>query len=253
MSSSSSSSTPLSTEDAELVAVNTAIEEALTDGLSMCLRLGEQEAEVRAEIIRKEKEEDDARYFHMLREQSSGRLRLFMPAIDYEWFKYCFQGHELPYGQTAQQILDMAAVHEEIPIAAKAAATKRWMRDLSHIEAIWQRNHGADYWRLAQEDEAREFHMLREYSAGRLQEFLQLEDLNRFRQLTRDEEMPEPPSTAQTFAFERVLRDIPIRAAIARRFETDIGIYENDPNEDDETDYSDDDDLEVHVPGRVAQ
>ena len=52
--------------------------------------------------------------------------------------------------------------------AAKAAAAKRWMRDLSNIEAVWQHDHGADYWRLAQEDDAREFHMLREYSAGRL-------------------------------------------------------------------------------------
>ena len=58
-SSSSSNSTPLSTEDAELVAVNAAIEEALTDNVSKYLRLDEQEPEVRAEMLRKEKEEDD--------------------------------------------------------------------------------------------------------------------------------------------------------------------------------------------------
>ena len=205
MSGSSSSSIPLSTEDSELVAINAAIEEALTDGLRICQRLGEQEAEVRAEKIRKEQEEDDARDFHMLREQASGRLRLFMPTMDYKWFQYCYQGDELPDGQSAQQILNMAAVHDEIPLAAKAAMAKRWMRDLANIEAVWQHNHGADYWRLAQEDDAREFHMLREYSAGRLQEFLQLEDLNLFRQMTRDEEMPEPPSSEQDFAFARVL------------------------------------------------
>ena len=135
----------------------------------------------------------------MLREQSSGRLKLVMPTVDYRCFQYCFQGYELPDGQSAQQILNMAAVHDEIPLAAQAASAKRWMKDLSNIEAVWLHDHGAEYWRLAQEDDAREFHMLREYSAGRLQEFLQLEDLNRFRQLTHDEEMPEPPSTAQTF------------------------------------------------------
>ena len=115
-----------------------------------------------------------------------------MPTIDYRWFQYCFQGYELPDGQSAQQILNMAA------------------------EAV----------RLAQEDDAREFHMLREYSAGRLQEFLQLEDLNWFRQVTRDEEMPEPPSTEQLFAFARVLRDIPIKAAIAGHLRW---FHENDP------------------------
>ena len=67
-----------------------------------------------AEKIRKEKEEDDARYFHMLREQASGRLKLFMPTADYRWFQYCFQGYELPNGQSVQQILNMAAVHDEI-------------------------------------------------------------------------------------------------------------------------------------------
>ena len=144
-------SIPLSTEDAELVAVNAAIEEALTDGLRMCQRLGEQEADVRAEKIRKEKEEDDARYFHMLREQSSGRLRLFMPTMDYRWLQYCFQGYELPDGQSAQQILNMAAVHDEIPLAAQASSAKRWMRALPTIEAIWQNNyHETNYSRQAQ-------------------------------------------------------------------------------------------------------
>ena len=103
-----------SADDAELIAAEAELEEALTDGIRMCQRIGEEEAEVRAEKIRKEQEEDDARYFHMLREQSSGRLKLFVPAIDYRWFQYCFQGHELPNGQSAQQILDMAAVHDEI-------------------------------------------------------------------------------------------------------------------------------------------
>ena len=116
LSSSSSSNTPLSTADAELIAVNAAIEEALTDGLGMCQRIGEQEAEVCAEKIRKEQEEDDARYFHMLREQASGRFKLFMPTADYRWFQYCFQGYELPDGQSAQQILNMAAIHDEINI-----------------------------------------------------------------------------------------------------------------------------------------
>ena len=82
MGSSSSSSAPLSTEDAEIVAVNAAIEEALIDGLRMCQRLGEQEAEVRAGKIRKEQEEDDARDFHMLQEQASGRLRLVMSKME---------------------------------------------------------------------------------------------------------------------------------------------------------------------------
>ena len=146
----SSSNINLSTADAELVAVNAAVEEALTESLRMCQRAGEEEAEIRAEKIRKEQEEDDARYFHMLREQASGRLKLFMPTEDYRWFKYCFQGYELPDGQSAQQILNMAAVHDEIPLAAKAASAKRWIKELSNIEAVWQHNHGADYWRLAQ-------------------------------------------------------------------------------------------------------
>ena len=145
LSSSSSSqehqNTPLSTADAELIAVEAELEEALTDGLRMCQRIGEEEAEVRAEKIRKEQEEDDARYFHMLREQASGRLKLFMSTEDYRWFKYCFQGYELPDGQSAQQILNMAAVHDEIPLAAQAASAKRWMKELSTIEAVWQHDH----------------------------------------------------------------------------------------------------------------
>ena len=162
--------------------------------------------------------------------------------MDYRWFQYCFQGYELPDGQSAQQILNMAAVHDEIPLAGQASSAKRWMRALPTIEAIWQNNyHETNYSRQAQEDDAREFHMLREYSAGRLQEFLQLEDLSWFRQETRDEEMPEPQSTEQLFAFARVLRDIPIKAAIAghlRWFHStpnamlnhnNFGVYENDP------------------------
>ena len=131
----------LSGDDAELVVVGQPTDDVPESQAEPDDTAGEEGEEEELE------EEDEARYFHMLQEEASGRLRLFiMPKEDYRWFTYCFQGYELPDGQSAQQILNMAAVHDEIPLAARASSAKRWIREFSTIEAVWQHNHDDADW-----------------------------------------------------------------------------------------------------------
>ena len=79
---------------------------------------------------------DEARKYHMLREHAAGRLRKHMPVEDYRQFMFTNVSHQdyeaflrtLTCGYSRaeeQQSRHMAAVHDDIPVAAAQAAVSR--------------------------------------------------------------------------------------------------------------------------------
>ena len=66
----------------------------------------------------------------MLREHAAGRLIETMHLVDFEWFRWSMQDEELPEEPDPQQLAEMAAVHEDIPVAATNAAARRWLHSV---------------------------------------------------------------------------------------------------------------------------
>ena len=122
----SSSVEPKSTIEAEAIAVQAAIEEG-----HRLVSIAEA----------KQEEEDEARYFHMLREHAAGRLKETMHLPDYKWFRWSMQDEELPEEPDRQQLVEMAAVHEDIPVAAANAAARRWIHSFPTPGEVWLFDH----------------------------------------------------------------------------------------------------------------